>query len=442
MGERVGDTFKFAAKFASRPLAFLAFPILVWFSKFERIVAWRYLRSKKAEGFVSVIAGFSFAGIMLGVATLIIVMSVMNGFRQELFSRILGLGGHMNVYSQAGSLHDYVSLSEQIKSINGIRDVTPVIEGQTLLSYQNSASGVMVRGISQADFAGRDVLYNGIIAGDIENFRDFKIAIGSVLAKKLRIGIGDKITLTSPVLKSTPFGTMPTQRSFEVGLIFDVEMYEYNSGFVFMPLSDAQKFFQFKNSVSAIEVFLNDPDDLDDVRRSVELEIDGRAGIYDWRDMNKSFFNALEVERNVMFLILSMIILVAAFNIISSMIMLVKDKGHDIAIMRTMGATRRNMMKIFMLTGASIGFIGTLLGSLIGVSFAMNIEGIRGILEGMTGASLWDEEIRFLSEIPAEIDWNEVSSVIAMAFLLSILATIYPAWRASRLDPVEALRYE
>tara|TARA_R110002095_G_scaffold118430_1_gene103151 strand:- start:42 stop:1283 length:1242 start_codon:yes stop_codon:yes gene_type:complete len=411
-------------------------------SKFERTVAWRYLRSKKAEGFVSVIAGFSFAGIMLGVATLIIVMSVMNGFRQELFSRILGLGGHMNVYSQAGALYDYNDISTTIQAVQGVKNVTPIIEGQTLLSYRTAATGVMVRGISQADFAMRDTLYNGIIEGELENFRDYKIAIGTVLAQKFHIGIGDKVTLTSPVLKTTPFGTVPTQRTFEVGMIFDVEMYEYNSGFVFMPLPAAQKFFQLKSSVSSIEIFLSHPEQLDRIRKEIEIELNGRASIYDWRDMNKSFFNALNVERNVMFLILSMIILVAAFNIISSMIMLVKDKGHDIAIMRTMGATRGNMMRIFMLTGASIGFIGTIVGALIGITFAMNIETVREILETITGASLWDAEIRFLSEVPAEIDWNEVLTVLAMAFLLSIIATIYPAWRAARLDPVEALRYE
>jgi lipoprotein-releasing system permease protein len=412
------------------------------FNTFERSVAWRYLRSKKAEGFVSVIAGFSFAGIMLGVATLIIVMSVMNGFRQELFDRILGLSGHMNVYSQAGALYDYEGIVDTIKSVEGVANVTPIIEGQTLLTYRAAATGAMVRGISQMDFAMRDTLYNGIRAGEIENFRGFKIAIGTVMAKKLQIGIGDTVTITSPVLKTTPFGTVPTQRTFEVGLIFDVEMYEYNSSFVFMPLPEAQKFFQLKNSVSAIEIFLSDPEQLPEIRKQIENELKGRASIYDWRDMNKSFFNALEVERNVMFLILSMIILVAAFNIISSMIMLVKDKGADIAIMRTMGATRGNMMRIFMLTGASIGFIGTIFGAILGITFAYNIETVRYVLESLTGASLWDAEIRFLSEIPAQIDWHEVAGVIIMAFTLSIIATIYPAWRASRLDPVEALRYE
>ncbi len=366
----------------------------------------------------------------------------MNGFRQELFSRILGLNGHMNVYSQAGALYDYNDIVEDIKNVEGVASVTPIIEGQTLLTHQASATGAMVRGISQMDFAMRDTLYKGIKEGEIENFRGFKIAIGNVMAQKLHLGIGDTVTVTSPVLKTTPFGTVPTQRVFEVGLIFDVEMYEYNSSFVFMPLPAAQKFFQLKNSVSAIEIFLNDPERLNEIRQKIKTVLNGRASIYDWRDMNKSFFNALEVERNVMFLILSMIIIVAAFNIISSMIMLVKDKGADIAIMRTMGATRWNIMRIFMLTGASIGFIGTILGSALGIAFAMNIETVRHVLEKLTGISLWDAEIRFLSKIPAQIDWHEITGVIVMAFALSIIATIYPAWRASRLDPVEALRYE
>lgn len=426
----------------AKPFIWLAYPLMIFFSKFERMVAWRYLRSKKAEGFVSVIAGFSFAGIMLGVATLIIVMSVMNGFREELFSRILGLGGHMNVYAEGRQLENYDALADLVKNNEGVEAVYPTIEGQTLLSFGNNASGVMVRGIMPRDFADRDILFNGIKQGNIENFREFSVAIGSVLAKKLNVNIGDKITLTSPVLKTTPFGTVPTQRSFDVAIIFDVEMHEYNASFVFIPLDAAQKFFQYDNTVGSLEVFLNQPDRLSEIRKKIETELTGTASVYDWRDMNKSFFNALQIERNVMFLILSMIILVAAFNIISSMIMLVKDKSHDIAIMRTMGASRGNMMRIFVLTGASIGFIGTVLGTILGVSFALNIETVREVLEGLTGATLWDKEIRFLSEIPAKIDWHEVLSVIIMAFSLSILATIYPAWRAARLDPVEAMRYE
>ena len=406
------------------------------------MVAWRYLRSKKAEGFVSVIAGFSFAGIMLGVATLIIVMSVMNGFRQDLFSRILGMGGHMNVYTQGGPLFDYDALTEEIRRVDGIKNATPVIENQALLTVNGASTGVMVRGINQTDFAARDILMDSIKQGDLEHFRDNEVAIGTAMAKNFRLNIGDQITLMSPKTKSTPFGGMPRQRSYTVGMIFDVGMYQYNSNYIFMPLDTAQRFFEYNDGVSSIEIFLNHPEELEKIRKKLDKELAGRALVSDWRDLNKEFFNALNVERNVMFLILTMIIIVAAFNIISSMIMLVKDKGHDIAIMRTMGATRHNMLKIFILTGASIGFIGTIAGSILGISFALNIESIRKFLEGLTGTNLFSAEIYFLSQLPAEIDWSDVALVIGMAFSLSILATLYPAWRAARLDPVEALRYE
>ncbi len=411
-------------------------------SSFERMVAFRYLRSKKAEGFVSVIAGFSFTGIMLGVATLIIVMSVMNGFRQELFSRILGLNGHMNVYSLQGPLYDYDFLKSRVEPLKGIDQVVPMIEAQALISKAGNSTGVMVRGLEWKDFTNRPILRDSLKAGGLDNFVDNKVAIGNVLAQKLRLEVGDRFTLLSPQVKSTPFGSMPRQRQYEVGIIFDVGMYEYNSGFVFMPLESAQTFFKLTGAVTALEVFLKDASKLDQVRQAVAVTIKGRAGVYDWRDTNSSFFNALEVERNVMFLILTMIILVAAFNIISSMIMLVKDKGQDIAILRTMGASRSSMMKIFMLTGASIGVLGTLFGAVLGIAFAMNIEAIRQFLEGLTGTDLFADEIYFLSQLPAQIDWTEVLSVILMAFFLSVLATLYPAWRASRLDPVEALRYE
>ncbi len=412
------------------------------FSKFERMVAWRYLRSKKADGFVSMVAGFSLTGIMLGVATLIIVMSVMNGFRAELFGRILGLNGHMNIYSHTGQLDYYDGLRAEMLDVKGVELITPGIESQALLSFSGNSSGVMVRGIKPIDFGARDVLASSVPDGALSNFKGNKIAIGNVLAKKLRILRGDKIVLTSPKAKSSPFGSIPRQRSYEVAMIFDVGMYEYNSGFIFMPLSAAQKFFQYKDSVSTLEVFLSEPDRIDEIRKEINLRLEGRAGIYDWRDTNQSFFNALQVERNVMFLILTMIIIVAAFNIVSSMIMLVKDKSHDIAIMRTMGAGRSSMMKIFILTGASIGFIGTTLGAIVGISFAMNIEAIRQWLEGLTGTELFSAEIYFLSQLPAVIDWKEVMAVLIMSFTLSILATIYPAWRAARLNPVEALRYE
>ena len=412
------------------------------FSAFERMIAWRYLRSKKAEGFVSVIAGFSFTGIMLGVATLIIVMSVMNGFREELFSRILGLNGHMNIYGYSGSLRDYNPIAGEIVALENIQSVTPIIESQALITHDGKASGIVVRAMKYTDFIERPLLADSIVQGDLFNFNGGNIAVGRVLARKLGLSVGDEIVMTAPKVKSTPFGSIPRQRSYAVSMIFDVGMHEYNSGFVFMPLPAAQKFFQFPEAVSAIEVFLKDASLLGDTRKKIEDILAGRAGVYDWRDMNRSFYNALQTERNVMFLILTLIILVAAFNIISSMIMLVKDKGHDIAIMRTMGATRLSMMKIFMLTGASIGVIGTFFGAIVGITFALNIDTIKTWIEALSGAELFSDEIYFLSQLPAVIDWNEVMAVIIMAFTLSLLATIYPSWRAARLDPVEALRYE
>ncbi|MCB9991418.1 MAG: lipoprotein-releasing ABC transporter permease subunit [Rhodospirillales bacterium] len=412
------------------------------FTPFERMVAGRYLRARKAEGFVSVIAGFSFLGIMLGVATLIIVMSVMNGFRAELLTRILGLNGHINIYSHVGKLEDYKVMQLKVEGVEGVITAVPMIEGQALLSVHGSATGVIVRGLSQEDFTRKPILANSLIRGDVRDFDGTNVAIGKAMADKLKVTVGDEITLIAPKGKASPFGTIPRSRTYTIGAVFDVGMFEYNSGFIFMPLEAAQVFFQMQGKVSSLEVFTEDPVRLQHIRENIALTVGDRAGVYDWRDMNSSFFNALQVERNVMFLILTMIILVAAFNIISSMIMLVKDKGRDIAIMRTMGASRRSMMKIFILTGASIGFIGTFAGAVLGIVFALNIEAIRQWLQGLTGTDLFAAEIYFLSKLPAEIDWHEVTAVVGMAFVLSILATLYPAWRAAKLDPVEALRYE
>lgn len=405
-------------------------------------MAWRYLRARKAEGFVSVIAGFSFAGIMLGVATLIIVMSVMNGFRAELVSRILGLNGHLNVYSQTGPLDNYMSLVDSLESIKGVESVRPMIEGQVLVSVNGAANGAMVRAMSREDFATKPIISSSITQGQLTNFSGEQVAIGTNMAQRLNLRIGDDITLLAPKGKVSPFGTIPRSRTYKVGLIFDVGMYEYNSGFIFMDLTSAQQFFRLPNQVNSIEVMAVNAEVAEDIKDDLKAAIGAAAGIYDWQESNSSFLNALAVERNVMFLILTLIIIVAAFNIISSMIMLVKDKGKDIAILRTMGATQLNMLKIFTLTGASIGFSGTIVGALIGIAFASNIESIRQFLEGLTGTELFADEIYFLSQLPAIIDWQDIGLVVGMAFVLSILATLYPAWRASRLDPVEALRYE
>jgi lipoprotein-releasing system permease protein len=412
------------------------------FSPFERMMAGRYLRARKAEGFVSVIAGFSFLGIMLGVATLIIVMSVMNGFREELVGRILGLNGHLNVYGENGPIYNYMAMVDKIENTAGVQSVRPMIEGQVLVSVNGAASGAMVRGISGEDFATKPILSDGIQIGKLTDFAENHVAIGAEMAERMKLKPGDSITLLSPKGKASPFGTVPRSGSYIVSIIFDVGMYEYNNGFVFMPLETAQKFFQMDNAVNTLEIMANSPLNIERVKQDVIFAVKGDAKVYDWRDANKSFINALNVERNVMFLILTLIIIVAAFNIISSMIMLVKDKGKDIAIMRTMGASRSMMLKIFVLTGASIGIAGTFGGAFLGILFATNIESIRRFLEGLTNTELFSDEIYFLSKLPAIIEWEEVTTVIGMALVISIAATIYPAWRASRLDPVEALRYE
>jgi lipoprotein-releasing system permease protein len=412
------------------------------FSPFERMVAWRYLRAKRQEGFVSVIALFSLLGIMLGVATLIIVMSVMNGFRTELFSRVLGLNGHISVLALQGPMQDYGEIASRISMVDGVARVNPMIEGQGLVTGRGSPRGVMVRGMLPEDFRTKPILSEHIVTGSTADFGGTQVAIGRRLAIQLGVGVGDKITLISPQGRNTVFGSSPRFASFTVGVVFDVGMYEFDSGFIFMPLEAAQAFFELPSSVSMLEVFVKDLKDIDDVKAEVSLATQAPARVLDWRQQNASFTNALEVERNVMFLILSLIIMVAAFNIISSLIMLVKDKGRDIAILRTMGASRGMVMRIFFLTGGSIGVIGTLLGLGLGVAFAENIESIRQFLQGLTGTELFSAEIYFLSQLPAEINYREVMQVVGMALGLSFAATIYPSWRAAKIDPVEALRYE
>ena len=414
---------------------------------FELSVAKRYLRSKRRESFISIIAWFSLIGIMLGVATLIIVMSVMNGFRAELIGRILGLNGHLNVYSQAGPLQNYDPLAIRIQKSDpeNITSVIPTVEGQALMNVEGRASGVIVRGISPENFERKPILSDSLIEVSSRQggyFDDEWVSIGKVMADKYGLSVGSQITLIAPKGRASPFGTIPRSRTFKVGSIFDVGMYEYNSSFIFMPLKTAQLFYQIGRGVTALEIITTTPTTPDLVKQSIINSLSGDAAVADWRDTNASFYTALQVERNVMFLILTLIILVAAFNIISSLIMLVKDKGRDIAILRTMGATRGMIVRIFLMTGASIGIIGTLLGAALGTAFAMNIETIRTWLESLTNTELFADEIYFLSKLPAQMDVAEVTAIVIMALALSFAATIYPAWRAARLDPVEGLRHE
>jgi lipoprotein-releasing system permease protein len=414
------------------------------FGVFERMVAWRYLRPRKQEGFISVIAGFSLLGICLGVATLIIVMSVMNGFRQELLGRILGVNGHLTVYSAAGAIENYDSLNVTLENMTGIVQATPQVRGQVMVTgARGGATGALVRGVSKEELLARRIIADNIASGSIEDMeaRD-GLVVGERLATSLGLRVGDPIKLVSPQGNTTVIGSVPRIKTYRIAALFNVGMYEYDSGFIYMPLEAAQVFFRTPGAVTAIEVFVEDPDSVFINTADIRDTLGSSYRIQDWKQTNASFFNALQVERNVMFLILTLIILVAAFNIISGQIMLVKDKGRDIAILRTMGATRAMILRVFLLSGASIGIFGTVTGLLLGVGFAANIKTIQGWVEDLVGAKVFDPEIYFLTNLPAVIDWTEVTSVVAMALCLSFLATIYPAWRAARLDPVEALRYE
>jgi lipoprotein-releasing system permease protein len=413
------------------------------FSPVEWMIALRYMRARRAEGFISVIAGFSLLGIALGVATLIIVLSVMNGFRMELLDRILGLNGHVAVISATGPLTDYDPLAARIRTVDGVISVTPMIEGQVLATNGGRASGALVRGVTPEALKRRTSISGNITGGTLDRFEgNNAIVMGGRLARSLGVRAGERVTLVSPRGNVTAFGTVPRMQAYTVVATFEVGMFEFDNSFVFMPLGAAQQYFKLGDAVNQLEIFVEDPDNIRRQRVALSAAIDPNHRLFDWQQANGSFFNALQVERNVMFLILTLIILVAAFNIISSLIMLVKDKGAAIAILRTVGASRGMVMRVFFIVGASIGVVGTIAGAILGLVFSRNIEAIRRALESLTGTDLFAAEIYFLSQLPAEVDPGEVVMVVAMALGLSILATLYPSWRASRLDPVEALRNE
>jgi lipoprotein-releasing system permease protein len=413
------------------------------FAPFEWLVALRYLRARRSSRFISVIAGFSFAGIMLGVATLIVVMSVMNGFRKELLDKIIGINGHLFLIGVETPLTDYEDVVTRVAKIPGVTLVMPLIEAPAAVSSPSNQAGVLVRGIREHDLQRLPGIKGNVKQGSLEGFDEGGgVAIGQRLAETLGLAVGDSLSILTARGAQTPFGVAPRIKAYPVSAIFQVGMSEFDGTFVYMPLTEAQAFFNREGEATLIEAFVDHPDEMETIRRDLDTALERPLIITDWRQRNKTFFDALQVERNVMFLILTMIVLVAALNIVSGLIMLVQDKGRDIAILRTMGATRGAIMRIFLITGAAIGVCGTLAGLVLGVVFARNVETVRQILNHLMGANLFPAELYFLSKLPSIVDPKDVGAVVGMALVLALLATLYPSWRAAKLDPVEALRYE
>ena len=413
------------------------------FAAFEWLIALRYLRARRAHGSISVIAGFSFAGIVLGVGALIVVMAVMNGFRHDLMDKMIGLNGHMFLQGVDTPLTDYDAVTDRVSRVPGVKLVLPMVEGQAFGSTPYGSSGVLVRGVRGDDLKRLPGVGGHIELGALDGFDDGeKVAVGAKLAEHLSLRIGDKITLITPKGPQTPFGVTPRMKAYEVGAVFQVGMATFDGSFVFMPLAEAQSFFNSPGAANVIEVYVDNPDRIDAMRDKIAKAEQRPMIDTDWRQLNKSFFDVLNVEANVMFSILTLIVLVAALNIISGMIMLVQDKARAIAVLRTMGATRGAVMRIFLITGATIGVGGTFCGLALGLLVAHNVEAIRKGLSWLLGVNLFPAEFYYLSQLPSRVEARDVIAVGLMALILSIAATIYPSWRAARLDPVEALRYE
>ncbi|HET6184134.1 MAG TPA: lipoprotein-releasing ABC transporter permease subunit [Acetobacteraceae bacterium] len=415
------------------------------FNAFERAVAARYLRARRGERFVSVIAIFSLVGIALGVATLIIVMSVMGGFKIDLLSRILGFNGDLGVYGQGGRLAEYDALAARVAKLPGVVSAVPVLDGQVLITNtQGVASGGYVRGIEPKDLQATRLIATHVIAGSLDEFKgEDVIAVGSGLARQFNVWLNQSVTLVSPQGAATPFGTVPRVKAYRIVAIFNVGEYAYDSNYVFMPMRAAQIYFQKPDAATQIEVTVKDPTNVAPVRQEIERALAGLpVSVVDWQQSNNSFFTAVQVEQNVMFVILTLIILVAAFNVISSLIMMVKDKTRDIAILRTIGAGRGAVMRIFLMCGASVGVAGTVIGAVLGIAFTLNIDRIQDAVQAITGVNVFNAEVYYLTHLPARLDWGEVVKIVVLAFTLSLLATLYPSWRAARTDPVEALRHE
>jgi lipoprotein-releasing system permease protein len=440
------------------------------FSRFEFLIAGRYLRARRKDAFISVIAALTLTGVAIGVATLIVVMSVMNGFREELFTKIIGLNGHFTAYPIEQRFTDYDAVVGELRTIPGVIAAIPYVEGQALASGQMESTGASIRGVSEASLDQMPLLRDSAQLGGWDQWDTANgVAVGWRLAQKLGVTVGDAVTIVSPNGTKTPFGKTPQVRSYKVNVVFNLGMVEFDSFYLYMPMEPAQSYFKLFEDVlkpgvqppgimatdeeianayervpmaTAIDIYINDPDDIATVRNAIQSSLSRPLILTDWQQRNETFFSALQVERVVMFVILSMIILVAAFNIISSLVMLVKDKGRDIAVLRTMGATRGSIMRIFSMTGTAIGVMGTVLGVVFGLVIAVNAEPLRAFISNLLGVTIFPPEVFFLSSLPSKIDAGEVTAVALLALGLSFLATIYPAWRAAQYDPVEALRYE
>ena len=414
------------------------------FNETERTIATRYIKSRRVEGFISVSAWFSLIGIVLGVATLIVVMSVMNGFRTELVNRILGINGHLIVYKKNGlSIENYHKIVNQISDTQNVIAVTPYLEGQALAKTKNSVSGIIIRGTKWSDLPAKKLLWKSLDNATIENFKiKQNVILGYRLAQRLNLSVGDYISLISPNFMETAIGVLPIKQNFMVGGFFDIGMYEYDNNFVFIPWEKAEKFLSTKQIAHGIEIFLQNPKTTQNIHSDLNTKLDDSFTIIDWKKRNSSFMNALDVEKNVMFVILTLIILVATFNIISSMIMLVQTKKSDIALMRTMGASKYLIIRIFMLTGSIIGILGTIIGAILGIIVSINIETIRNFISTFFEKELFSPQIYFLSTLPSNINFNEVFVVMGLSVSLTLLASMIPAWKASKISPAEALRYE
>jgi lipoprotein-releasing system permease protein len=416
------------------------------FGPFERMVAGRYLRARKGERFVSIIAIFSLIGIALGVATLIVVTSVMSGFQAELESRVLGVNGHVSIEAYAGdAIDDYAPLLARMRAVPGITSVLPVLDGQALLtSGHGGASGGLVRGVTPQDFRDLHAISDHIIAGSLDGFAgDDAIVIGVGIAASDRLRVGDSITVISPQGAATAFGTVPRVRAFRIVAIFDAGLSDYNNSVVFLPLPMAQIFFQKPNGITGFQIRVADPDHVEAMLPPLARILAGRKLLVrDWRHANDQIIGVLQVQKDTMFIVLGMIVLVAAFNVISSLIMLVKDKTADIAVLRTLGASSGAILRIFLMCGAFVGVCGTFFGTVIGLVFCHNIVAIQHAVERITGGQVFDSSVFLLTALPSEVDWQDVGRVILLGLALSLLATLYPSWKAARTDPVEALRGE